>query len=74
MKICPMCKGKRFITYALVVQEWVVDECGLCIDVLDDCVDIRESPGEKDYWECYECGFRAQGKEFEVDGLLIKER
>lgn len=75
MKICPSCKGKRFIISAIVVQKWIVNECGLCIDIKDDFIDVQETAGDEDLWECYECGYRALGREFESeDELLIEER
>ena len=66
MRRCPICQGTQFITTGHVVQEWLVNECGLCIDVRDDCICVTHEPDNKDIWECFACGYSAAGKEFEV--------
>lgn len=74
MRICPKCGGNKFIVTAHVVQEWLVDECGLCIDVRDDCICVTHEPDNRDVWECFKCGYEAAGEEFYVDEIQIESR
>ena len=74
MRVCPHCGGKRFIATGHVVQEWILDECGLCIEVKDDCICVTHEPDDQDLWQCYECGYEAAGKEFYVDEIQIEPR
>lgn len=66
-KRCPRCGGEEFIVSAHVVQEWLVDECGLCLKVIDDCVAITHEADDTDIWQCKKCGIDAPGKHFNVE-------
>lgn len=72
MRICPNCRGNRFLAKAQVVQEWLIDECDLCIEVTDDCVAIVHDPGDNDIWVCRKCGFTSVGADFYVDEIQIE--
>lgn len=74
MYICPKCKGDRFIVTGHVVQEWLVDDAGLCIDVRDDCVCVTHDPDDQDIWRCFKCDYEAAGKEFHVNEIQIDSR
>ena len=67
MKVCPNCGGKRFVIYPHVVQEWLVNEYGLCEDVINDFVDIVREPDDNSMWECYDCGYERKGIYFNVE-------
>ena len=66
-KRCPVCGSRRFITIGHVAQEWLVDEGGLCLEVLDDCVNIIHEAGDTDIWRCVQCGYHDAGKYFNVE-------
>lgn len=66
MKRCPECGGKRFVVTAHVTQDWVVDEFGNYIKTIEDCIEVTHRPDSDDLWECFECGYSAIGKEFEI--------
>ena len=57
--ICPVCGGVRFITTAHVMQEWMVDENGNFIDVVDESVQVTHEPDDDNLWKCAECGAEA---------------
>lgn len=67
MKRCPKCGKKRFIVTAHVVQEWLCDENGMFMRVLDDCICVTHDPTDDDVWECYSCGHEGAGREFNVE-------
>lgn len=67
LKRCPNCKGDRFVTTGHVVQEWLVDERGLCLEVLDDCICVTHEADDHDIWQCYECGFEGAGRQFNIE-------
>lgn len=67
MKRCPMCGHDQFITAGHVVQKWLVDDCGLCIEVLDDCICVTHEANDDDIWECAKCGYACAGKCFNVE-------
>ena len=66
-KICPNCGGKKFLAEYHVVQQWLVDECGICLDVVDDFIDIQQEALDTDVWRCAECGYMAEGRKFNVE-------
>ena len=66
-KQCPVCKGKRFIVNATVIQQWVVDEGGLCKYVWNDFVHCVHEADDTEIWQCMECGYEAKGSEFNVE-------
>ena len=72
MRICPKCGGKQFVTTGHVVQKWLVDECGLCTNVLDDCICVTYYPDNQNVWTCFSCGYEAAGQEFWVDEEKIE--
>ena len=65
-KQCPNCGGKRFAVFAHVTQEWLVDEYGICDQVINDFIDIDHEADDEDIWECYECGYEGAGEKFNV--------
>ena len=67
IKRCPVCGGDLFVTTAHVLQEWLVNESGYCLDVVDDCLDISYEPDDDNIWTCYKCGYDAGGREFNVE-------
>ena len=67
MKRCPKCGGKRFYVTTHIVQGWQVDENGCFIKVADDCIMVTHEPDSYDIWECWECGYDAEGTEFEIE-------
>ena len=64
---CPVCGSERFIVTAHVVQEWIVDKCGFCEDVTDDCICVTHEPSDDDIWSCYECKTDGPGSMFKVN-------
>ena len=66
MKRCPNCGGQRFVVIAHVTQTWKVDQNGMLVNCLQDCIDVIHRPDDDDIWECYECGHEAAGSEFNV--------
>lgn len=65
---CPRCGAGKFVVKAQVVQEWLINQCGLCERVLDDFVTLVDvATGDKDIWECYECGYRDTGNKFHTE-------
>lgn len=64
MKICPNCKGKRFIVTAHVTQSWVVDENGSFIEQVSSADEVTHSPDDDDIWVCQSCGYDAPGRDF----------
>lgn len=71
MRICPVCGRDAFVAYGHVVQEWLMDKSGLCVDVLNDCVSVTHEPDNEDIWECYYCGYKARGEKFYVQDLPV---
>lgn len=66
MKRCPNCGGQRFVVIAHVTQTWKVDQNGMFVNCLEDCIDVIHRPDDDDIWECYECGHEAAGSGFNV--------
>ena len=67
MKRCPRCGSNRFIVTAHVVQEWIVDENGMFDSVNQDCICVMHEPADYDLWECFSCGYEAEGENFNVE-------
>ena len=54
--ICPKNpKHKRFSTTAHVAQEWLVDEHGEFLSLIDGCLDTTHKPDPGNIWYCCEC-------------------
>ena len=66
-KKCPHCGSDRFVVTGHVVQEWLVDECGLCLKVLDDCICVTHESDDNDVWQCFKCGYDGPGRNFNVE-------
>ena len=66
MKKCPRCGNNKFYITAHVTQDWVVDENGNFLETYNDCIDVLHYPDDEDLWQCTECGFEAEGEEFEI--------
>lgn len=66
MKRCPKCGCKRFYVTAHVTQDWIVDEYGDFIEVIEDCVEVTHFPDDMDFWTCADCGHEDRGSEFNV--------
>ena len=73
MRKCPECGGQLFTAFAQVVQEWVLDGQGFCVDVADGFVDLIKAPGDNDTWECNNCGYIGKGIEFYIEDEEINE-
>lgn len=67
MYICPRCGHNRFIAPAVIMQDWMLDECGDFIKVTDECTDVYTYPNKADKWECAECGYADSPDSFESD-------
>ena len=61
---CPKCGSDRFIAYSTVTQLLLIDSNGDTVEVLDDCVEILDMPGDLDIWDCEKCGYTDRGSEF----------
>lgn len=72
MKRCPKCGGTRFGVTAHVTQDWLVDADGQFMKQLDSCVEVTHRPDDDDVWDCYECGYSAAGREFNVGGEHVE--
>ena len=66
MKICPKCGGKRFIVTAHVTEDWLVNENGNFLEVMNNCVEVTHHPDDDDVWECEKCGYSTSGDGFEM--------
>lgn len=66
MKKCPKCGAKSFCVTAHVTQDWVVDENGVFLQSLNDCVEVTHYPDDYDIFDCNNCGYFAVGMEFNV--------
>lgn len=67
MKQCPRCGAKEFFVSAHVVQDWVVDENGTFLEIIDDCIEVTHYPDDTDIWDCAECGYSDRGSAFNSD-------
>lgn len=67
MKKCPKCGCERFYVTAHVVEEWLVDADGHYIDTTAPNLEVAHYPDNEDMWVCAECGYDAEGKEFNVE-------
>lgn len=61
---CPECGGMNFYVTCHVTQEWVVDEKGDFLECNDDCMEVMHYPDENDIFDCKDCGYSAEGREF----------
>lgn len=61
---CPKCGAKSFCATAHVTQDWVVDEKGNFIKSHNDCLEVTHFPDENDIFDCNNCGYSAEGREF----------
>lgn len=61
LAICPKDpkNHKRFITVAHVMQDWIVDEHGNFLDVIED-LQTSFLPNPGNIWTCKECGAEAK--------------
>lgn len=66
MKRCPECGGTQFTVSAHVVEEWLVDEEGSFLQVIQSGLEVAHDPDDEDIWECFECGYSAAGSKFNV--------
>lgn len=58
--ICPNNREhNEFMATAHVTQDWKVDENGMFLETIDECVDVIHSPGLDDEWLCAFCGATA---------------
>ena len=57
--ICPNCGGKKFVTTAHVMQDWIVDENGDFVSVFDNCLEVTHDPDDDNIWTCLKCGCEA---------------
>ena len=63
---CPECGGQVFHATAHVTQEWGLDQNGMFIRCLNDCIEVTHSQGIDDMWDCAACGYCGPGSEFIV--------
>ena len=47
---------KRFITGAVICQDWLVDGNGNFIEVTDECTQVFYKPSTENEWSCADCG------------------
>lgn len=66
MKHCPKCGCEEFYVTAHVVQDWLVDKYGDYIDTTCDCIEVAHYPEDDDIWCCKQCGYEAEGNEFNI--------
>ena len=67
MKKCPKCGCEKFYVTAHVVEEWLVDANGHYIETTGQALEVAHYPDNEDIWVCAECGYDAEGKEFNVE-------
>ena len=67
MKKCPKCGCKEFFVKAHVTQEWLVDSDGEYLKTITECDEVTHFPKNDDMWQCADCGYFAEGKEFEIE-------
>lgn len=67
MKKCPKCGCKEFYVTANVAQDWLVDSDGYYIKTIENCASVIHFPNDEDIWQCADCGYDAEGKEFEIE-------
>ena len=67
MKKCPKCGCKEFYVSAHVVQDWLVDTNGDYLSTVEECATVAHFPDDDDIWQCADCGYDAEGKEFEIE-------
>jgi rubrerythrin len=54
--VCPNgCEDKEFTTTAHVVEEWLVDEHGDFIQMIE-MLEVAHAPQIGNIWTCHECG------------------
>jgi hypothetical protein len=46
----------RFVTGAVVCQDWVVDGSGNFMEVFDECTQVFHKPSTDNEWTCADCG------------------
>lgn len=66
MKMCPKCGCREFYVTAHVTQDWLVDTCGSYLKTENECVEVTHFPKDDDLWQCADCNYVAEGKEFEI--------
>ncbi len=66
MKRCPKCGYEEFYVIAHVTQDWLVNNNGNFLDVIDDCVEVTHFPDDMDIWECAKCFYSDRGSAFNV--------
>ena len=60
-KFCPVNpEHDRFITGAVICQDWIVDGDGNFFEVSDECTAVFYKPDPDNEWECAECGAVAE--------------
>ena len=56
-RVCPEDSShKRFITVAYVSEDWIVDDDGNFIEVMDTNGQLLHGPNHGNIWTCAECG------------------
>lgn len=62
-RICPNNKEhKEFSVVCHVTEEWIVDENGEFLELLEGCIDITYGPNDS-VWYCTECGAEARAED-----------
>jgi len=57
LKQCPNDSSHdRFVTGAVVCQDWVVDGSGNFMEVFDECTQVFHKPSTDNEWTCADCG------------------
>ena len=49
-----------------MVQDWLVDCNGDYIKTVEDCIEVAHFPDDNDIWSCKQCGYEAEGNEFNI--------
>jgi hypothetical protein len=59
--VCPKDpEHDRFVTTAMVGQEWEVERDGTFIKITDDCLEVFGKPDPDNQWNCAICGEEAE--------------
>lgn len=66
MKECPICGSKHFLITVHVSETWIVDKNGIYEATHSKCNGIDSLPTNNDIWQCFECGYEAEGNKFEI--------
>jgi len=59
--VCPNSPDhKQFVTTAHIVEEWLVDETGSFIEVVNTGLEVSHGPDSGNIWTCVDCSAEAE--------------